>query len=209
MTHGRDRGGGPDRRRHRERVPRAGALPSPSRAAASGCACAITRRSRRSCASLFARLSRAPACRPGADGGAGVLLQRDLLHLCAGPDRFYASRPAASAGTSCRLPLAMSSGPCCSAGSSTPRPPADDRATYGASGVLLAATAYLFSGICCRRDADRGLDGRLLLRLGGGKLRLSDSQRELSARDSRARDRVLLRHRHGIGGVAGPLSSAR
>ena len=54
------------------------------------------------------------------DGRAGVLLQRDLLHLRADPDRFLrrAGRPA-SAGTSCRSRPAISSGRSCSAACST------------------------------------------------------------------------------------------
>ena len=51
---------------------------------------------------------------------------------------------------------------------------------------------------CSSADAaDRVLDRHLLLRLGGGELRLSDGQRELSAGSARARDRPLLRARHG------------
>ena len=53
----------------------------------SGCARAATPRSARSFATLFRALSRAaPFLGPDADGGAGLLLQRDLLHLRAGAD---------------------------------------------------------------------------------------------------------------------------
>ena len=45
-------------------------------------------------------------------------------------------------------------------------------------------------------DADDCLDDRVLLRLGGGELRLSHGERDFPDRDSRARDRLLLRHRH-------------
>ena len=41
---------------------------------------------------LFSRLSPALAGRTGADDRAGVFLQRDLLHLCAGADRFLRHR---------------------------------------------------------------------------------------------------------------------
>ena len=47
-----------------------------------------------------------------ADGGAGVLLQRDLLHLRAGADEILRRfAPAPWAGTSCRSRSAISSGP--------------------------------------------------------------------------------------------------
>ena len=46
------------------------------------------------------------------DGGAGLLLQRDLLHLRAGADAIStACRPTASAGTSCPSPLGNFLGP--------------------------------------------------------------------------------------------------
>ena len=85
-----------------------------------GCARARTRRSARWRATLFTHLSAAHPGRADADGGAGVLLQRDLLHLCADPDRFLrrAGRRA-SAGTSCRSRPAISSARWCSAGCST------------------------------------------------------------------------------------------
>ena len=41
---------------------------------------------------LFKTLSQAHAGRPDADGGAGVFLQRDLLHLCAGADEVLRRR---------------------------------------------------------------------------------------------------------------------
>ena len=54
-----------------------------------------------------------------ADGVAGVLLQRHLLHLCARPDRFYAVPAAAIGSTSCRSRSAISSGRWCSGRCST------------------------------------------------------------------------------------------
>ena len=49
-----------------------------------------------------------------ADGGAGVLLQCGVLHLCADPDAVLsASGPAVSAGSCCRLRPAISWGRCC------------------------------------------------------------------------------------------------
>ena len=66
-----------------------------------------------------APLSAPHGARPRADGGAGVLLQRDLLHLRAGARRFYGVPAERSASTSCRSPSAISSGRCCSAACST------------------------------------------------------------------------------------------
>ena len=58
--------------------------------------------------------------RPGADGRAGVRLQRRLLHLCAGARRAStACRRSASGSTCCRSRSATCSGRCCSGGSST------------------------------------------------------------------------------------------
>ncbi len=69
--------------------------------------------------------------------------------------------------------------------------------TYAVSGVLLAGTGFLFSHEPPFRDGiDGGLDGRLLLRFGCGKLRLPHRQRELSAGDARAGHRFFLRYRH-------------
>ena len=85
--------------------------------------------------------------RPHADGVAGVLLQRDLLHLCAGADRFLRHPlPIRSAGTSCRSRPAISSGRCSSAGlfDTVGRRPMI-AATYAMSGVLLAIAGYLFA----------------------------------------------------------------
>ena len=69
---------------------------------------------------LFDTLSPAHAGRPRADGRAGVLLQRDLLHLRADADRLLRHpRRRRSAGTSCRSRSAICSGRCCSAACST------------------------------------------------------------------------------------------
>ena len=81
------------------------------RSRASACALAATRRCRRSRARCL-RATAAHAGGPQPDGGAGVLLQRHLLHLCAGADRLLRRRaPTTSAGTSCPSPPAISSGP--------------------------------------------------------------------------------------------------
>ena len=70
--------------------------------------------------------------------------------------------------------------------------------TYAASGVLLAITAVLFAaGGCWTRRPDDRLDGHLLLRLGGGELRLSHRQRKLPAGGPRLRHRAVLRAGHG------------
>ena len=92
------------------------------------------------------KISHAHAGRPDADGGAGVFLQRDLLHLCAGADEILCrSAPIASAGTSCRSPPAISSGRWCSAVSSTR---VGRRRmiclTYALSGLLLVGCGALF-----------------------------------------------------------------
>ena len=91
-------------------------------------------------------LSPAFAGRVGADGGAGVFLQCDLLHLRAGADRFL-PHP----GRSCRLVSAAVRG------RQFPGPLLLGRLfdtlgrrvmitfTYGVSGVLLALSGYLFS----------------------------------------------------------------
>ena len=143
----------------------------------------------RRCARWRARCSRAAAAHAGGaqpDGGAGLLLQRHLLHLRAGADRLLRrARPITSAGTSCRSPPATSSARCCSAACSTRigrRPMlAFTYAMSGraAGGQRLSVRARLAHG----RDADDGLDGDLLLRLGGGERGLSDGR----ARRSRSR----------------------
>ena len=93
------------------------------------------------------RLSPALAGRAGADGRAGVLLQRDLLHLRAGADRFLRHRrPTRSAGI--MLPFAAGNflGPLLlgrlfdTLGRRTMI-----ALTYGVSGVLLALSGYLFA----------------------------------------------------------------
>ena len=78
-------------------------------------------------------------------------------------------------------------------------------ATYALSGVLLAIVGWLFrEGSGRRRATDRLLERHLLLRLGGGELGLSDGQRELPAGGAGTGDRLLLRGRHRLGGVASP-----
>ena len=71
--------------------------------------------------------------------------------------------------------------------------------TYALSGLLLALTGALFAaGVLSATAQTDLLDGDLLLRFGRGELRLSHRERNLSARDPRARHRLLLcgGHRH-------------
>ena len=81
---------------------------APIRAAAPRTATLVSRQLR----DAAAPLPPAHRARPGADGRAGLLLQRHLLHLCAGADRFYgvAAGPG-RAVTSCPSPSATSLGP--------------------------------------------------------------------------------------------------
>ncbi len=78
--------------------------------------------------------------------------------------------------------------------------------TYAISGVLLAIVGYLFrEGQLDAAAADRLLDGDLLFRLGGGECRLSDRQRELSARSPGAwRSRSFMPSAPRSGGVVSP-----
>ena len=115
------RGGRAGRRRHRAARVRGQPASRQPRAADGAAAHAQPHAAARRC-SRHARSSAPPprAGRPRADGGAGVLLQRDLLHLRAGADRLLRHPARAmSAGTSCRSRPAISSGRCCSAGCST------------------------------------------------------------------------------------------
>ena len=121
----------------------------PGRAAAEGAAAKphAIRRSRDVAHTLIHRHRAAHAGRARPDGGAGVLLQRDLLHLRAGADHVLRHPVAStSAGTSCRSRPAMCSGRCCSGGCSTRigrRPMI--AFTYLMSGLLLALTGWLFA----------------------------------------------------------------
>ena len=70
--------------------------------------------------------------------------------------------------------------------------------TYAISGVLLTISGYLFAhGHADRDDADHRVDGDFLLCVGGGEFGVSDRQRDVSARDSRARHRGVLCVRDG------------
>ena len=65
-------------------------------------------------------------------------------------------------------------------------------ATYAISGILLAGAGYLFArDIVSAEMLDGRLDDRLFLCLGGGEFGLLDRQRDISARNPRARDRVF------------------
>ena len=72
--------------------------------------------------------------------------------------------------------------------------------------MLLGVTGYLFAAGAADRRAGRrcAWTRHLLLRLGGGELGLSHGERDLPARDPRARHRVFYAVGTGIGGVAGP-----
>ena len=119
---------------------------------------------------------------------AGVLLQRDLLHLRAGADRLlrHPGEPGRLVHPAVRgrqFPRAAAARPAVR----RDRPPADDRLHLhhvgrAAGGQRLPVRA----GRAQRRAADAGLDGDLLLRLGRGKLGLSHGQRDLPAGDPRA-----------------------
>src|SRR5437588_433962 len=82
---GRGRKGGA--RRYRDHVPRP--RPSPRRRAAAGYSptAAPLHAASGGCRHAVSRRAPAHACWLEPDDGAGVLLQRDLLHLCAGADR--------------------------------------------------------------------------------------------------------------------------
>ena len=69
--------------------------------------------------------------------------------------------------------------------------------TYIVSGVLLAGDRLSVRARSDHgADADAVLDDDLLFCFGGGELGLSDGERNLSAGNSRAGDRLLLRGRH-------------
>ena len=158
------------------------------------------------------RLSPALAGRVGADGRAGVLLQRDLLHLRAGADRFLSTSRPIKVGWYL-LPFAAGNflGPLLlgrlfdTLGRRTMI-----TLTYGVSGVLLALSGYLFSiGALERAEPDHRLDGDFLFCLAGGERGLSHRQRDLSAGSPRAGDRAVLcdRNRHRRRRRAGACSA--
>ena len=129
---------------------------APGPAEACGCARATTRRSREVARRLFHTYRQRTLGRPGADGGAGVLLQRDLLHLRAGADRLLRRRRRpTSAGTSCPSPPAMFSGPVLLGRlfDIVGRRPMI-ASTYVMSGLLLAVSGYLFARRSRRPHAD-------------------------------------------------------
>ena len=70
-------------------------------------------------------------------------------------------------------------------------------ATYALSGILLAIVGYLFrEGLLDAAQLTASWTGHLLFRLGSREFRLSDRQRELSARSEGTRDCSILRARH-------------
>src|SRR3984957_10736199 len=132
------------------------------------------------------------------DGRAGVLLQRDLLHLCADPHRLL--RHTSKCGR--LVHPAVRRGQRARAAPARPairhrRPQDHDRVDLCA--VRHHARRHRLSvqpGSPDRVDADRRLDDRVLLRLRRGELGLSDGERDFPAGDTRARHRFLLFHRH-------------
>ena len=111
-------GRAPDRRRNRA-VGDAACASRPQQLADHPTADAHAHAARRGRAHADPHCIAAARCSVWPDDGAGVLLQCDLLHLCADPDRLLRYRPTMSAGTSCRLLRATSSDRCCSAACST------------------------------------------------------------------------------------------
>ena len=143
------------------------------------------------------------------DGRAGVLLQCDLLHLCADPDRLLRHRRRDAVGWYI-LPFAAGNllGPLLLGRLfDTIGRKIMIASTYALSGVLLAVTGYLFSqDLLTATDADRRLDDRLLLRLGGGELGLSDGERDLSrSRFARSPSPSSMRSAPASAASSGPL----
>ena len=112
---------------------------------------------------------------------------------------FYGAGASASAGTSCPSPPAIS------LGRSLLGRLFDTIGRRIMIAIDLCAVGHcslVAVGVLFERDlltADTQTIGWMIVfffRLGGGELRLSHGQRDLPARDPRARDRVLLRHRH-------------
>ena len=148
----------PRRRKPRRRSPRSSASRGRRRAAAAArsdqARCALRTRATHADRARSSRHSvrRNPSrtlVGADADGGAGVLLQRDLLHLRAGADQFYG---VASADVGWYiLPFAAGNflGPAAARPSVRhPRPARDDRLTYALSGLLLFVCGVLFQATC-------------------------------------------------------------
>ncbi len=77
--------------------------------------------------------------------------------------------------------------------------------TYVVSGLLLAATGYLFArDLVSAGHAHHCLDGHLLLCLRRRERSLSHRQRDIPARDSSPRHCIFLCHGTGVGGISGP-----
>ena len=155
-------------------------------------------------------LSPALAGWSGADDRAGVFLQRDLLHLRAGADRFLRHRLEPGRLVSAAVRGRQFSGAAAARTAvrharTTDHDHADLwRFRYSAGHIGLSVRDRRAE----RADPDHRLDGDFLLRLAGGECRLSDRQRNLSAGSPRAGDRAVLCHRHrnrrrGRPGIAG------
>ena len=78
--------------------------------------------------------------------------------------------------------------------------------TYALSGVLLALTALLFvAGVLDAATQTLAWTRRVLLRIGGGELRLPDGERNVSrSRCARCRSRSSMRRAPAIGGIGAP-----
>src|SRR6266513_2143071 len=125
---------------------------------------------------------------------AGFLLQRNLLHLCAGAGSLLC-RAAGGRGT---LPVAVRREQLLGSSRSRPLlrhlgPPADDR--YHLRALGSAARPYghpLRRRLVERCDSDAGVDAGVLLRLRRGEFGLPRGQRKLSGRGASVIHRVLL-----------------
>ena len=163
------------------------------------CACATTRRLAKSPARCSRPIGDAHAGRAHPDGGAGLLLQRHLLHLRADPDQFLRHAGETRCGWYI-LPFAAGNvlGPILLGRLFD---------TVGRR-VMIALDLRNVGHLACRdrlsvqpepahgAGADRRLDDRLLFRLRGGKLGLPHGERNFPAGDACACHRVLLCDRH-------------
>ena len=139
----------------------------------------------------------ARGARPRPDDRAGVLLQRDLLHLRADADALL-RRAARSTSAHYLLPFALGNflGPLVLGRlfDVVGRRPMI-AFTYAASGLLLLVTGAAVRARAARRATTHTLHvvGLVLLRLGGGELGLPHGERAVPARAARDGDRAVLR----------------
>ncbi len=143
-------------------------------------------------------IPRAGGVRPDADGLAGVLLQRDLLHLCAGARALL--RRAGRSRRLLHLPVRHRQlpGPAGARASFRQRRPAlhDRRDLCGVRRRAARHRLRLPAGNPDRDHAGARLVGDLLRRLGGGELGLSYGERSVPAGDARHFHLAVLRRRH-------------